>query len=241
MSKDTLFSAPQDSVKAFEFDQQVVEVFPDMIERSVPGYKTIIQGIGELAEKFVQLDTNIYDLGCSLGAASFSIRQKLIEPSCKIIAIDNSKAMVERCRLIQSSYNFDMSIEVIEGDINELTMENASIVVLNFTLQFLPISERLPLLKKINQALKPGGILILSEKLQMETAEMDEAIIDLHHKFKKRNGYSDMEIAQKRAALENVLIPDTRESHKKRFADAGFNHYETWFQHYNFVSFLAIK
>ncbi len=239
--KDTIFSDPLDSVKAFEFDQTVVEVFPDMIERSVPGYKTIIQGISELAEKFIQIDSNIYDLGCSLGAASFSIRQKVPEPSCKIYAIDNSSAMVERCRLIQASYNFDMPIEVIEGDINQCDMHNASIVVLNFTLQFLPLEDRLPLIKKIYNSLRPGGILILSEKLKMQSEEIDEAIIDLHHKFKKRNGYSDMEIAQKRAAIENVLIPDTRETHIKRFESAGFSSFETWFQHYNFVSFLAVK
>lgn len=239
--KDTIFSDPQSNIADFEFDQKVVEVFPDMIERSVPGYKTIIQGIGEIAEKFVQLDSNIYDLGCSLGAASFAIRQKVSEPSCKIIAVDNSAAMVERCKLIQSSYNFSMPIDVIEADINQIEMTNASLVVLNFTLQFLPNEQRQPLLEKIYQALKPGGVLILSEKLQMAHDELDEVIIDLHHRFKKRNGYSDMEIAQKRAALENVLIPDSRATHFKRFEDIGFSQFDTWFQHYNFASFIAIK
>ncbi len=239
--KDTLFSNPQENVKSFEFDQQVVEVFPDMIERSVPGYRTIIQGIGEIAEKFVQLDSNIYDLGCSLGAASFSIRQKLQEPSCRIIAVDNSSAMVERCRLIQSGYNFAMPIDVLEADITKLEMQDASMIVLNFTLQFLPQEKRQQLISNIYSALKPGGILVLSEKLQMSEENFDESIIDLHHKFKKRNGYSDMEIAQKRAALENVLIPDTREQHFERFSLAGFSQFDTWFQHFNFVSFLVVK
>ncbi|NVJ65022.1 MAG: carboxy-S-adenosyl-L-methionine synthase CmoA [Gammaproteobacteria bacterium] len=240
-SKDTIYSDQQDSVKAFEFDQKVVEVFPDMIERSVPGYKTIIQGIGEIAQKFIQLESNVYDLGCSLGAASFAIRQKVPEPSCKIIAVDNSQAMVERCRLIQSSYSFEMPIEVVEADINKIDMENASLVVLNFTLQFLPTEQRQQLIDKIYQALKPGGALVLSEKLQMQHEPLDETIIELHHQFKKRNGYSDMEIAQKRAALENVLIPDQRQQHFERFAKAGFTQFDSWFQHYNFSSFLAVK
>ncbi len=240
-AKDTIFSDPQGKIKEFEFDQQVVEVFPDMIERSVPSYKTIIQGISEIAQKFVQLDSNIYDLGCSLGAASFAIRQKLQEPSCQIIAVDNSPAMVERCRLIQASYNFDMPVEVLESDITQLEMNNASLVVLNFTLQFLPVTKRQTLLNRIYQALNPGGALVVSEKLQMDQPEFDELIISLHHDFKKRNGYSDMEIAQKRAALENVLIPDNQQTHFERFKQAGFAQYDSWFQHYNFASFLVVK
>lgn len=239
--KDDIFSDPQDKIQSFEFNQQVVEVFPDMIERSVPGYKSIIEGIGDIAAQFNQSNSNLYDLGCSLGAASFSIRQKVADSSCKIIAVDNSAAMVERCKLIQSSYNFEMPIDVIEGDINQLNMNSASIVVLNFTLQFLPLEQRNTLIEKIYAALKPGGVLILSEKLQLSHRELDEQIIELHHDFKKNNGYSDMEIAQKRAALENVLIPDSRQVHLERFQSAGFKYFDSWFQHYNFASFIAIK
>lgn len=241
MSKtDDIFATPQ-AIKDFEFDQKVVEVFPDMIKRSVPGYTEIINGIGEIAKQNVQNHSHIYDLGCSLGAASLAIRQRISAENCTIFAIDNSKAMVERCRLIQANYNFNTSIEVIEADINKVEMTNASMVILNFTLQFLPREQRQPLVNKIYQALLPGGCLVLSEKLAMQHKPLDEKVIELHHDFKKRNGYSDMEIAQKRAALENVLLPDSRETHYQRFANAGFNQFDTWFQHYNFASFLAIK
>lgn len=244
-NKDTIFSTPQDSVKAFEFDHQVVEVFPDMINRSVPGYQTIIQSIGEMAHQFAQKDTNIYDLGCSLGAASLSIREKLEpysdKPPCKIIAIDNSPAMVERCQLIHSNYRFKTPIEVLEGDITNFEFCNASLVVLNFTLQFLATETRQELINAIYKALNSGGALILSEKLSLPHKPLDNTIIDLHHDFKRQNGYSDMEIAQKRAALENVLIPDTREQHFTRFSDAGFSQYDSWYQHYNFASFIAVK
>ncbi|NVK21628.1 MAG: carboxy-S-adenosyl-L-methionine synthase CmoA [Kangiellaceae bacterium] len=242
MSKtDTIFAEPLGQVQDFQFDDKVVEVFPDMIKRSVPGYTTIINGIGEIAQRFVKDGSQIYDLGCSLGAASLSIRQAVNAKSCSIIAIDNSSAMVERCRLIQSGYNFETSIEVIEADINDIEINNASMVILNFTLQFLPRGQRKPLIEKIYRGLNPGGCLVLSEKLSLQHDELDQHIIDLHHDFKKSNGYSDMEIAQKRAALENVLLPDSREKHYQRFAQAGFSQFDTWFQHYNFASFLAVK
>lgn len=239
--KDDIFANPQKQVEAFSFDQKVVEVFPDMIQRSVPGYTTIIDGIGQLAKKYVQPDSTIYDLGCSLGAATLSIREAVNDSSCKVIAVDNSSAMIERCQLIQSGYNFELPVEVVEADINQLNFDNASFVVLNFTLQFLPREQRQLLLNKIHAGLKPGGALVLSEKLTMTQQTLDAVIIDIHHDFKKHNGYSDMEIAQKRAALENVLIPDTRQQHYDRFKTAGFSQYDTWFQHYNFASFIAVK
>ena len=242
MSKsDNIYATPLEEVSSFSFDHKVVEVFPDMIKRSVPGYTAIIDGIGQIAKKYVHPNTNIYDLGCSLGAATLAIRQSVNDSSCKVIAVDNSSAMIERCRLIQSGYNFDMPVDVIEADINDLTFENASLVVLNFTLQFLPRGQRLQLLQKIHQGLNKNGVLVLSEKLTMSSDELDAHIIDIHHDFKKQNGYSDMEIAQKRAALENVLIPDTREQHYTRFQKSGFSQYDTWFQHYNFASFIAVK
>ena len=239
--KDNIYVNQLDQVESFSFDQKVVEVFPDMIKRSVPGYTAIIDGIGQLAKKYVQPDSVIYDLGCSLGAATLSIRQAVNNSSCKVLAIDNSSAMIDRCRLIQSGYNFDMSVDVIEADINDIDFENASFVVLNFTLQFLPRGQRQQLLDKIYQGLNAGGALVLSEKLTMGSEALDSNIIDIHHDFKKLNGYSDMEIAQKRAALENVLIPDTRKQHYQRFKQAGFAQFDTWFQHYNFASFIAVK
>ncbi|GAA4353821.1 carboxy-S-adenosyl-L-methionine synthase CmoA [Kangiella taiwanensis] len=239
--KDNIYANQLEQVESFSFDQKVVEVFPDMIKRSVPGYTAIIDGIGQLAKKYVQPTSNVYDLGCSLGAATLSIRQAVNKESCTVLAIDNSSAMIERCRLIQSGYNFDMPVDVIEADINDIEFENASFVVLNFTLQFLPRGQRQQLINKIYQGLNTGGALVLSEKLTMGSEQLDANIIDVHHDFKKLNGYSDMEIAQKRAALENVLIPDTREQHYQRFKEAGFTQFDTWFQHYNFASFIAVK
>ncbi|HCB2116518.1 TPA: carboxy-S-adenosyl-L-methionine synthase CmoA, partial [Klebsiella pneumoniae] len=147
--RDTLFSAPIASLGDWTFDERVAEVFPDMIQRSVPGYSNIISMIGMLAERFVQPNTQVYDLGCSLGAATLSVRRNISHPDCRIIAIDNSPAMVERCRRHIDAYKAPTPVEVIEGDIRDVTIENASLVILNFTIQFLEPGDRQAILNKV--------------------------------------------------------------------------------------------
>ena len=241
MSKDNIFSAPIEKIGDFTFDERVAEVFPDMIQRSVPGYSNIISAIGMLAERFATEGSNLYDLGCSLGAATLSMRRNISTSNCKIIAVDNSSAMVERCKLHLNAYRATTPVEVIEADIREIEISNASVVVLNFTLQFLTPKDRQTLLEKIYQGLLPGGILILSEKFIFDDQTSHELLIDLHHDFKRANGYSELEISQKRSAIENVMLPDKIETHKQRFADIGFSSSEVWFQCFNFGSMFAIK
>ncbi|CAH8195126.1 carboxy-S-adenosyl-L-methionine synthase CmoA [Vibrio aestuarianus] len=239
--KDIIFSAPIDKIGDFTFDERVAEVFPDMIQRSVPGYSNIISAIGMLAERFVKPHSTIYDLGCSLGAATLSMRRHIKQEGCKIIAVDNSPAMVERCKLHINAYRSDTPVEVIEADIREIEISDASVVVLNFTLQFLSPEDRLALLEKIYAGLRPGGILILSEKYVFEDETAHELLIDLHHDFKRANGYSELEISQKRSAIENVMRPDSITAHKARFEQIGFSSFEVWFQCFNFGSMFAIK
>ncbi|MCG6411843.1 carboxy-S-adenosyl-L-methionine synthase CmoA [Vibrio fluvialis] len=240
-NKDTIFSAPIDKIGDFTFDERVVEVFPDMIQRSVPGYANIISAIGMLAERFAKPHSNLYDLGCSLGAATLSMRRNIKQEGCKIIGVDNSAAMVERCKLHVNAYRSDTPVEIIEADIRNIDIKNASVVVLNFTLQFLSPEDRYTLLEKIYAGLRPGGILILSEKFVFENQIANELLIDLHHDFKRANGYSELEISQKRSAIENVMRPDSVETHKARFEQLGFSSFEVWFQCFNFGSMFAIK
>ncbi|MGL6312562.1 carboxy-S-adenosyl-L-methionine synthase CmoA [Vibrio sp. WXL103] len=240
-NKDTIFSAPIDKIGDFTFDERVVEVFPDMIQRSVPGYSNIISAIGMLAERFVKPNTRVYDLGCSLGAATLSMRRHIHQEDCEIIAVDNSPAMVERCKLHVNAYRSDTPVEVVEADIREIEISNASVVVLNFTLQFLSPEDRFALLAKIHKGLRPGGILIVSEKFVFEDTVSNELLIDLHHDFKRANGYSELEISQKRSAIENVMRPDSVAMHKQRFEQIGYSSFEVWFQCFNFGSMFAIK
>jgi len=149
--------------------------------------------------------------------------------------------MVERCRRHLDTFRADTPVTVLEADIRDIEIENASLVVLNFTLQFLEPPARLTLLEKIWQGLKPGGALVLSEKFSFEDAEIGELLFNMHHDFKRANGYSELEISQKRSMLENVMLTDSVEAHKARLKQAGFPHAELWFQCFNFGSLVALK
>lgn len=240
-AKDTIYSLPKIRVNDFCFDEAVVDVFPDMIQRSVPGYATIIDNIGLIAKRKVQDDSNIYDLGCSLGAASLAMRRSIKAQGCKIIAVDNSPAMVEKCQRHLNAFKSDIPVNIICDDIKNVEITNASVVVLNFTLQFLEPEQRAELVNKIYLGLNPGGILILSEKIRHESPEGDSLLVDLHHEFKRTNGYSELEISQKRTAIENVMKVDSLSMHKTRMRSAGFSDIIVWFSCFNFTSMLAVK
>ena len=239
--KDTLFSAPIEKLGDFTFDESVAEVFPDMIQRSIPGYSNIITAIGMLAERFVTADSQVYDLGCSRGAATLAMRRNIKQPNVKIIGVDNSQPMVERWRQHIAAHHRDVPVEILCDDIRHIEINNASMVVLNFTLQFLPPEDRVALLSKIYQGLNPHGVLVLSEKFRFEDEKVNELLIDLHHQFKRANGYSELEVSQKRTALENVMRTDAIETHKTRLKDIGFSQVELWFQCFNFGSMIAVK
>ncbi len=240
--QDAIYASPLDEMIDFRFDERVVNVFPDMIQRSVPGYGTMISTIGILAARYAQKDSHCYDLGCSLGAVTLSMRQRITQANCDIIAIDNSVAMIERGQqLLASDHSSSIPVSMVCADLQNVDIDNASVVVLNFTLQFIAVEHRLLLIERIYQGLKPGGILILSEKIAFAESAKQDFHIDVHHDFKRANGYSDLEISQKRSALEKVLIPETLESHQQRLKLAGFKFSELWFQCFNFISLVAIK
>ncbi|NOQ81779.1 MAG: carboxy-S-adenosyl-L-methionine synthase CmoA [Methylophaga sp.] len=239
---DEIYASPLDKLVDFRFDERVVDVFPDMIQRSVPGYGTIISTIGIFAEKYAQANSHCYDLGSSLGAVTLSMRQRINQPNCDIIAVDNSPAMIERGQQILASDTLStVPVTMQCADIQDIEIENASVVVMNFTLQFIPLEQRLALIKRIYQGLNPGGVLILSEKIAFNEQQRQDFQIDIHHDFKRANGYSDLEISQKRSALENVLIPETVSVHQQRLAEAGFAFSDVWFQCFNFISLVAVK
>ena len=231
---------------AFAFDDQVASVFEDMINRSVPGYSTIISMIGVLAERYCGAGSTIYDLGASLGGASFAVAQQLPHDDYRIIAIDNSEAMTSRlsaklAALGEIGGKETSRIECRHEDLRDSKIEDASMVILNFTLQFIEPVAREALMRKIYDGMRPGGLLIISEKIQFPDPALNELFIDLYHRFKETQGYSKLEISQKRAALENVLIPETLAAHRERLNGAGFHSVDTWFQCFNFASMVAFK
>ena len=241
VKQDDLFSVARESVADFSFDEAVADVFPDMLRRSIPGYENIIAMLGVLASTYAQDQSRVYDLGCSLGAATLSVHRQTRELSLQHICVDNSAAMIKRCEFKLKRHMPAASVELICDDIQNIDIEDASVVVLNFTLQFLPPETRIDLLTKIYKGLCKGGVLILSEKLMGKDDEINELFINWHHEFKRANGYSELEISQKRAAIENVLIPDTFNTHHDRLIDAGLSQVHQWFQAFNFSSLIALK
>ncbi len=244
-NQDDLYKEALTEVPDFVFDENVASVFSDMINRSVPGYATITAVSGVLAARFTQPNTNLYDLGCSLGATSFAIASSAAN-GCECIAVDNSPAMIDRLTELLAARDSNLpvmnaTIRPLLEDVESVAITNASLVTMNFTLQFLQKSHRLAMLEKIYQGLNPDGVLVLSEKIKLADDRVDHLFIDLHHDFKRNNGYSDLEISQKRDSIENVLIPETIEAHKQRLKAAGFSRIEVWFQCFNFISLVAFK
>lgn len=244
MTTDQIYAEQTDD-QPFRFNADVTRVFPDMLRRSIPGYEASIEAIGSLAARYVRADSRCYDLGCSLGAATLAMRQGIRESNCHIVAVDTAPAMIERCAEIiaedDKRFSPATSVELLQADIRDIAIENASMVVLNYTLQFLPMADRDKLMRKICAGLNPGGLLVLSEKVVDEDPQMEQLLIDLHHEHKRRNDYSALEISRKRAALENVLIPETVAAHRARLQNAGFARSAVWLRYFNFVSIVAIR
>ena len=241
--RDTLFESPGDATGAFVFDERVVRVFPDMIRRSVPGYGLIIPVVGMLARRYAQDGSRLYDLGCSLGAVALAMSQAVRARDVEILAIDNSAAMIGRLREILAGGvpGAAIAIRPLCVDVAGSRIDNASVVVLNFTLQFVPEPSRLSLLQRIAAGLLPGGVLLLSEKVRFEAADEQALQTQWHHDFKRAQGYSELEISRKRDALEDIMKPDTLAQHRQRLQQAGFNRVYQWFQGFNFVSLLAFR
>ncbi|MFK7848671.1 MAG: carboxy-S-adenosyl-L-methionine synthase CmoA, partial [Rhodothermales bacterium] len=235
------YAQARERVARFEFNQAVVDVFPDMIKRSVPGYSTVLAMTGMFAARYIQAGSTCYDLGCSLGAATLSIGRAVEGIDCQVIGVDNAPAMITACQSRIDEAGLATPVTLRCKDISDVPLENASLVVLNYTLQFIHTDERQALLASIYEGLLPGGALVLSEKIVFGDAEKQALMTALHLDFKRANGYSELEISQKRTALEDVLVPDTEEVHLERLKQAGFPSPAMWFQSLNFVSILAVK
>jgi len=233
---DEVFSKPIS--KQFEFDEEVASVFDDMLDRSVPFYKQIQKLSISFANSFLKENSKVYDLGCSTASTLIELA-KNSKYKLDLVGIDNSKAMLEQAS--KKAKAFGVEIEFLNKDIFDIELKNAKVVFSNYTLQFIRPLSREKLIKKIYDSLENKGAFIFSEKLVSPNSFLNKQLIDKYYSFKKAQGYSEFEIAQKREALENVLIPYTEDENKKMIKDAGFKHCETIFKYLNFALFIAIK
>ncbi len=237
--QDDLYQRQDASSGSFRFDSTVVEVFDNMIRRSVPGYGLTLEMIGVVAKRALgEASGTAYDLGCSLGSSMYPV---LESTNAHVIGIDLSSAMLNEAEKILSQ-SFPERYTLRQENLEEIEFQDpARFICSNFTLQFLSIESRVEVLKRCYDALEEGGILLISEKFLAESSAENELLRDLHHTFKSSMGYSEMEIARKRDAIENVLIPESTETHLERLRSVGFQTPVCWYQCFNFASYLAIK
>ena len=238
-NKDNIFAQPMPP-NPFEFNEQIADVFDNMIQRSVPGYNFLMDIVAVIARRYGQPNSRCYDLGCSLGTATQTLREYLPQ-GCHVIGVDSSVAMVLRCQNNLRRSNSSISFDIHQQTIQSTEINNASIVLLNFTLQFIENEQRQAILNKIYQGMRPGGVLLLAEKISFSTSAQQTLQTELHHGFKRQQGYSDLEVAQKRTALENVLVPNTIEEHFSRLQHAGFTNVQACMQCLNFCALIAFK
>lgn len=238
---DNVFKEEIKKPSDFKFGATVANAFDDMVERSVPFYNEIQRMIIELAAEHALPNTNVVDLGCSTGTTMIGLNP-LVDDNIRFVGVDDSAEMLKKCDLKLKKADFTRAYELQNADLHEdVHIENASVVILCLTLQFVRPVYRERLLKKIYDGLVPGGVLIVSEKILAEDSMFNRNFIKYYYDYKRRNNYSEMEISQKREALENVLIPYRLSENFKMLKDAGFKHTETFFKWYNFSGFIAIK
>ena len=241
VKKDSIFKVGNFNDLTFTFNEEVTEVFEDMIDRSVPGYTSSLRLIENLSRKYFIEGTHCYDLGCSLGASSMSLIKTMGKREGKIFAIDNSPAMIAACEQKCADLIKTGKVKFIKQDVNEAQIDKASVVVINFVLQFLNSKDRDGLLKKVFLGMKQGALLILSEKIHFDNKFRNQTIDNLHHQFKSNNGYSKMEISRKRDALEGVLMTDLETLHLKRLESIGFKKVRKVMTNLNFMTLVAEK
>ena len=238
---DTIYSQPMQSIPEFSFGESVATVFDDMISRSVPLYHDVQTATARLTGRLAQPNTVVYDLGCASGTTLVLLAQELQNEPIEIIGVDNSAPMLAHCRQKLAAAGFAERVRIVEADVCSFTPTGASVIVLNYTMQFLPPAARPELLSKLFNSLLPGGALLLSEKVTHRSETLNRVLYEMHHEFKKENGYSTLEIAQKRDAIENVLRPLSTEENVRLLNEAGFREVEIFAKWYNFASFIAFR
>ncbi len=255
---DDIYRSALARVKPFEFNETVTRVFDDMIRRSVPGYAQVLELLPTLMRQLAngmptpQRSFRFYDLGCSLGAGLRAIARGVDTPEqvefyaahkAEFIGVDLSAPMIAQAKKLLEPWfsTHKLKLALHQQDLLSYSLQPTDLVLMNFTLQFIELGKRPELIARIYKALQPGGYLVLSEKIRFDDTEVDQAMTRIHHQFKADQGYSELEISQKRDAIENVLVPETVATHVERLQNAGFKVVTSWLQNFQFVSFLAIK
>ena len=240
MGQDKLYTSGRIR-EDFTFNNQVAEVFDDMLSRSIPFYGDVIDSIAEIVRRHAIAGTAVYDLGCSTGTTLLELVHRLTEEDLTYIGMDNAPAMISKAKRKAEQFSRGSLVRFIEGDITDVPLPDAGAILCNYTLQFLRPLTRPGFVRRIYEALPAGGLFIVSEKIISHDSRMNRTFIEMYHRFKLQQGYSELEIAAKREALENVLIPCSIRENLDLLTNAGFSSVEPFFQWFNFASLVAIK
>lgn len=239
--QDKLFDDPQAILNDFAFDKRTVSVFDDMVGRSVPFYDEMQRMTAEIAQDFAVPDSNVFDLGCSTATTLLRL-DSVLPPGVRFVGVDNSAEMLDKARQKVKDRPVERDIEFVQADLhNDAVVDNASVVIMILSLQFMRPLYRERVMRRIFEGMRDNSVFILIEKLTVGDSLLNRLYIQYYYDMKRRKGYSELEISKKREALENVLIPYRQDEDNDLLAWAGFRHVETFFRWYNFAGMLAVK
>ncbi len=241
MTRDRVFAEKRRQIQPFSFNREVAAVFDDMLVRSVPLYRESLCRQVDLVTRFYRAGTRIYDLGCSHGNFGVKLQAAFKKTGFTLVGVDTSKPMLEKYRHRLKPPEPGRRIHLVCGAMEDIRIADASVVVINLTLQFLDPAARDHLIRRVFSGMIPGGVLLLMEKTVHKDTVFQDLHLDIYRQFKRENGYSDLEISQKRDALEKVLIPDTLDTHFHRLHRAGFSQVDVWLKWFNFSALMAVK
>jgi tRNA (cmo5U34)-methyltransferase len=225
-----------------EFSFTTIRDFDAHIAREIRGYETLFSIASGLADTVIATGTNVYDLGCSTGRFLVSLAKRIADETdtfrrryVQFIGIEPNDNFADRHRDAPDSVTF------IRKRVTPSTQfENASLISAIFTLQFIPIHERQPVVRNIYEGLNPGGVFLLAEKVYSSDPEIDRLINNSHLDF-KREITDAAQILENDVRLRSIMRPLTLQENVSLLGNAGFNRCECFWRVNNFVALIAIK
>ncbi len=239
--KDNIFDSKY-KTHDFVFDEKVASVFDDMVSRSVPMYKESMVAAVSLSKSFVKPNSKVYDIGCSTGSLLIKFAELFDDKSIELIGIDSSQFMLNEAKKKIQKTNLTPKVILKKQDIEQtLNIKNASVVFMNYTLQFIRPLNRQKVLDQIFSGMKNNSALIIIEKVLGNDSLFNRMYIDLYFRYKASVGYSDLEIKNKRESLENVLIPYRIDENIELLKRSGFKSVDIFFKWFNWSGIIAVK
>ena len=220
------------------------EGFDEHIDKSIRGYQDLLSDIVSLSRYFVEKETNVYDIGCSTGKLTEAMLKKNQDiEDVHYYGIEVADGVVGDMKSREIKLNSDYSwnkIKFLHEDVRDSMISNASLITSVFTLQFMSMRDRLPMVKKVYNGLNEGGAFIFAEKTICENAKFQEMITFNFYDY-KRKFFDTKDIMDKEQTLRNIMKPNTWKQIEKYIYDAGFKDVQPFWRNHMFVGAIAVK